>query len=243
MMRAVNTAMRLVAESFHPDGPIVEIGSYCVPGYEDLVNLRPYFPGREYVGCDVRPGPGVDRVENAEALSFQDRSFAAWLSCDMLAHTPNPGRVLKEARRVLRDDGIAALSVPFDSRLGAFPTDYWRFTASGLWVLLNEAGFAEITIFSLGPRVKPRVVIGVAAAVASEEHTRRKRQFEQRVGQEYSRNRLHAHVNTMEKAARELFGTMLGRARLGAAFFDPHQPGGYYDVSIGPEGRGRGPGA
>jgi SAM-dependent methyltransferase len=235
MMRAVNTAMRLVAESFQPDGPIVEIGSYCDPRNAELVNLRPYFAGREYVGCDVRPGPGVDRVENAEALSFADSSFGAWLSCDMLAHTPNPARVLAEARRVVREDGIAALSVPFNYRLGAFPTDYWRFTASGLWVLLDQAGFQDMTIFSLGPAAKPRVVIGVAAAVASEEHARRKRQFEQRVKQEYSRNRLHAHLDTMEKAARELFGTLLGRARLGVEFFDARQGGGYYDVSAGPE--------
>ncbi len=234
MMRAVNTAIRLVAECFKPSGPIVEVGSYYLAGHERLSNLRPYFPGREYIGCDVRPGLGVDRLENAESLSFADRSVGAVLSCDMLAHTPSPARVLAEARRVLRDDGIAAISVPFSYRLGAFPTDYWRFTASGLWVLLNEAGFQDSTIFSLGPLVKPRVVIGVAAARASAEHARRRRQFEERVSEVYSHNRLHAHLDTMEIAARDLLGTMLGRAKLGVSFFDPDLRGGYFDVKVGP---------
>src|SRR5437588_11798356 len=141
MMRAVNTAVRLMAEAFEPAGPIVEVGSYYLAGNEHVSNLRPYFPGREYIGCDVRSGPGVDRLENAEALSFADRSVGTVISCDMLAHTPQPARVIAEARRVLRDDGIAAISAPFNYRLGAFPTDYWRFSASGLWVLLTEAGF------------------------------------------------------------------------------------------------------
>ena len=234
MMRAVNMAIRLVADSFDPAGPIVEVGSYYLAGNERLSNLRPFFPGREYIGCDVRPGLGVDRLENAESLSFDDASVGAFISCDMLAHTPRPARVISEARRVLRDDGIAALTVPFSYRLGAFPTDYWRFSASGLWVLLTEAGFEDVTIFSVGPESKPRVVIGVAAPVVSGEHTRRKQLFERSVKQAYARTRLRAHLDTMEKAARDLFGTMLGRGKLGVEFFDPQRSGGYFDVTVGP---------
>jgi SAM-dependent methyltransferase len=234
MMRAVNTAVRLFAHSFKPAGPIVELGSMYPPGCERLSNLRPYFPGCEYVGCDVRPGLGVDRLENAESLRFADESLGAVLMLDMLAHTPKPARVVAEARRVLRNDGLAAVSVPFNYRLGGFPTDYWRFTASGLWVLLDDAGFEQISIFSVGPAAKPRVVFGVAAAQASEEHTSRRRSFEQRVEAAFSRNRLHAHLDTMEKALRDLLGTALGRAQLRVEFFDPHQPGGYWDVTLGP---------
>lgn len=234
MMRAVNTAIRLMAESFEPSGPIVEAGSFYLEGNERLSNLRPYFPDREYVGCDVRPGLGVDRLENAESLSFADRSVGAFISCDMLAHTPRPASVVGEARRILRDDGIAVFTVPFTYRLGAFPTDYWRFSASGLWVLLSDAGFEANTIFSLGPLAKPRVIIGVAAPVASDEHRRRERQFQQGVSEAYGRNRLHAHFDTMEKAGRDLLGTMLGRAKLGVSFFDPQQRGGYFDISVGP---------
>src|SRR5579872_4723320 len=114
MMRAVNTAVRLMAEEFDPAGPIVEVGSYYLAGSEKLSDLRPYFPGREYIGCDVRPGLGVDRLENAESLSLVDGSAGAFISCDMLAHTPRPGHVLAEARRVLRDDGIAIITAPFN---------------------------------------------------------------------------------------------------------------------------------
>jgi hypothetical protein len=36
----------------------------------------------------------------------------------------------------------------------------------------------------------------------------------------------------MKRASRELVGTLLGRANLGVAFFDPAQSGGYLDQAI-----------
>ena len=64
-MRDHNKAFcRLVAETFDCPGPVFEFGSYQVEGQEGYANLRGLFPGKEYVGCDMRPGPGVDRVED-----------------------------------------------------------------------------------------------------------------------------------------------------------------------------------
>ena len=58
-MRDHNKAFcRLVAETFDCPGPVFEFGSYQVEGQEGYANLRALFPGREYVGCDMRPGPG-----------------------------------------------------------------------------------------------------------------------------------------------------------------------------------------
>ncbi len=48
------------AAACQPPEPIVEIGSLQVPGQEGFADLRPLFPGRCYVGCDLRPGPGVE---------------------------------------------------------------------------------------------------------------------------------------------------------------------------------------
>lgn len=234
-MRAVNTAVRLFAETFDPGEPIVELGSKYLPGAEELSDLRRYFPGRAYVGCDARSGLGVDRIENAEALSFADGFAGAVVMCDMLSHTPRPGRIIAEARRILSDDGVAIVSAPFNYRLNGFPTDYWRFSASGLWVLLDEAGFEDVCVFSIGPDVKPRVVVGVAAPKPSPAHAEKRRAFEERVASTYKSGRLHAHADTAAKAARDLLGTVLGRARLGVRFFDPNDAGGYWKVTDGPE--------
>jgi hypothetical protein len=60
MRKAINMCVRLFAETFDGAPPVVEVGAYYPPGYEWLCDLRPYFVGREYVGCDIRSGPGVE---------------------------------------------------------------------------------------------------------------------------------------------------------------------------------------
>ena len=59
---------RLVAETFDGPGPVFEVGSYQVEGQEGYANLRHLFPGQDDVGCDMRPGPGMDRVEDVTSL-------------------------------------------------------------------------------------------------------------------------------------------------------------------------------
>lgn len=225
MMRAVNTSVRLFAEAFHPTGPVIELGSYYLPGWQYLSDLRPYFSGLEYIGCDIRQGLGVDRIEDAESLTFPDGHAGAVLMLDMLAHTPHPQRAVDEARRILAPDGLLAISVPFSYRISAFPDDYWRFTASGLQVLFE--GFEDTCVFSLGPRVKPRIAFGVAARAASKDFSDRKEHFQRLVEESFRRGRLRAHLNTMAGAGRDLAGTLFGRADLGVSFFDPKMGGGY----------------
>ena len=64
--------VRAVAETIEIPEPIVEIGSFQVEGLIYAVDLRPFFLGKRYIGCDVREGPGVDRIEDVRRLSFAD---------------------------------------------------------------------------------------------------------------------------------------------------------------------------
>ena len=45
-------------------GPVFEFGSYQVEGQVDYADLRGLFPARRTSSCDMRPGKGVDRVED-----------------------------------------------------------------------------------------------------------------------------------------------------------------------------------
>lgn len=227
MNRAVNTCVRLFAEAFEPSGPVLEIGSLYLPGFERVSDLRPYFAGREYVGCDIRRGLGVDRVEDVERLSFADETFGTAMLCEVVAHLPYPSRAISEVRRVLREDGIVAVSTPFDFRLNAFPSDYWRFTSAGLSILLDD--FPAQAIFSLGPRVKPAVVFAVVGKQESEAFTASAQRFEELVKRTFHRSRLHGHVQALERSSRELIGCLLGRAQLGVQFYERDQRGGYRD--------------
>ena len=63
--------LELCAETLECAEPIVEIGSFQVAGQEKIANLRPLFVGKQYIGCDMQPGPGVDRLEDIHQLSFR----------------------------------------------------------------------------------------------------------------------------------------------------------------------------
>ena len=225
MMRATNTAVRLFAEVFDPPGPVVEIGALHLPGFEAVCDVRPYFPGREFIGCDIRPGLGVDRLEDAERLNFAGGSIGTVLLFEILEHLPDPARAISEAGRVLSEDGLLALSVPFSYRLHGYPSDYWRFTASGIAVLLTD--FPDKVIFALGPRVKPSFIFAVAAKRGSGEFAERKGRFRARVEESFRRSRGEGFVSAFKERGRDFFGLLLGRADLSATFFEPGQPGGY----------------
>jgi SAM-dependent methyltransferase len=226
MMRAINTTVRLFAEVFQPAGPVVELGSYYPPGYAWLSDLRPYFPGREYVGCDLRPGDGVDRIEDAQALTFDDASVGTLLAFEILEHVPDPQRAISEAARVLRDNGLLALSTPFNYGLHAFPDDYWRFTPSGMHRLLEA--FPDKVVFALGPRTKPAFVFAVAAKTASSSFDAGKSRFEGRVHETFRRSRLKGYSSVLRRTGRDWLRCALGREAVGAAFFDPAAGGGYF---------------
>jgi len=225
MRRAINTSIRLFSEIFNPRGPVAELGSYYSPGYENICDLRRYFKGREYIGCDIRRGYGVDRIEDAQALSFCSGSIGTVLLFEILEHLPSPEKALSEAWRVLSDHGLLALSVPFNYRLHGFPTDYWRFTASGVYSLLS--GFENKVVFTLGPRLKPAFVFAVAAKTASADFVEKKAQFQSAVYKTFQQSRFRGHISVFKERARDFFGHLLGRAELSAIFFDPATGGGY----------------
>lgn len=129
---------RAVAESFDLPEPIVEIGSYQVPGQEAIANLRSLFPGKEYLGVDARPGPGVDQVADVEDLPFPDASLGTVIAMSTFEHVPRFWRGFQEVRRVLRPDGALLVACPFYFYIHGYPSDYWRFTPQALELLLED---------------------------------------------------------------------------------------------------------
>src|SRR6266540_2482439 len=85
--------------------PIVEIGAFQVPGQESIADLRPLFPGKQYIGCDMLPGRGVDRIEDIHALKFSDGEVGTFILADTLEHVADPIRAMKEIARCLKKVG------------------------------------------------------------------------------------------------------------------------------------------
>jgi SAM-dependent methyltransferase len=225
MRRSSRSRLRLFAETFEPVGRIIEVGSFHPPGSAWLCDLRPLFPGSEYIGCDIRPGTGVDRIEDAENLTFGDSTADVVILSDILEHLRDPDRAVSEAHRILVDHGLLVVSVPFEYRLHGFPTDYWRFTGSGVDQMLG--GFGDSIVFSLGPRLKPAFVFAVAIKRGSPDFTARKAAFRPAVVAWSKATRRRGFVSVLKERARNFLGLLLGRAELGVFFFDATQPGGY----------------
>jgi SAM-dependent methyltransferase len=126
------TFCRLVAETFDCPGPVFEFGSYQVEGQVDYADLRGLFPGQEYVGCDMRPGPGVDRVEDVSAMSLPDASAGTVLCIETFEHVFEVRRAFDEVFRVLKPGGLFVITSPLNFRIHGYPDDYWRMTPNCL---------------------------------------------------------------------------------------------------------------
>jgi len=132
-MRDHNKAFcRLVAETFDCPGPVFEFGSFQVEGQVEYADLRSLFPGREYVGCDMRPGPGVDQVEDVSAMTLGDEVAGTVLCIETFEHVFEVRRAFDEVFRILKPGGLFVITSPLNFRIHGYPDDYWRMTPNCL---------------------------------------------------------------------------------------------------------------
>jgi SAM-dependent methyltransferase len=138
-MRDHNKAFcRLVAETFDCPAPVFEFGSYQVEGQEGYANLRGMFTGKTFVGCDMRPGPGVDRIEDVSAISLPSNSAGTVLCIETFEHVFEVRRAFDEVFRILRPGGLFLITTPLNFRIHAYPDDYWRMTPSCLKRMMSS---------------------------------------------------------------------------------------------------------
>lgn len=147
------------AAAFDLPGPVYEFGSYLVEGQDGLGDLRPLFPGRQYVGCDMRPGPGVDDVQDLAQLALADETAGTVLCVDTLEHVFEARRAVEEMIRVLAPGGVLLISAPMDFRIHNYPSDYWRLTPACIARLL--APLESAIVGWQGLDSFPHTVLGV----------------------------------------------------------------------------------
>jgi len=138
MRENVRNFVKIIAKELDIKEPIIEIGSFQVPGQEELANLRSIFPTKKFIGCDMRNGKGVDKIENVECLSLSDESVGTVLILDTLEHVENCFKTLDEIYRVLNKEGIVIMSSVMDFPIHDYPSDYWRFTPEAFNLLLSK---------------------------------------------------------------------------------------------------------
>lgn len=87
-----------------------------------------------------------------DALPFRDAIADCVIVSGFLHIVPDPQKVLREVRHVLKPRGRLLLTVSLVFPYTPEPTDYWRFTEEGVLWLLHNTGFAEIDIMPVGNR-------------------------------------------------------------------------------------------
>jgi SAM-dependent methyltransferase len=154
------TFCRLAAETFDCPGPVFEFGSYQVEGQVDYADLRTFFPGKPYVGCDMRPGPGVDRVEDVSAIRLGDATAGTVLCIETFEHVFEVRRAFDEVFRILQPGGLFVITSPLNFRIHGYPDDYWRMTPNCLRRMLGPYA-ARLTGYQ-GYHKFPHSVMGLA---------------------------------------------------------------------------------
>lgn len=162
MRSFVRQFVELAADRLALRGPIYEFGAYQVAGQEAISDLRGLFPGQGYVGCDMRPGPGVDRIEDLGDLTLPTGCAQTVLCLDTLEHVFDLSRAWSELLRVLAPGGALLVSVPFEFHIHAHPDDYWRITPSALARLLQPLALSVVGW--QGPEKTPHTVYALGFA-------------------------------------------------------------------------------
>ena len=120
-------------------GKCLDVGSFNVNGC-----VREFFP-EYYIGLDMRPGPNVDIVAQANALPFLNGIFDVVTCLEMLEHDRDMFGSIREMKRVLKPGGALVLTVPgIGFPKHDYPSDYWRITGDGLRVLFDGMERVEI---------------------------------------------------------------------------------------------------
>ncbi len=159
MRKSVKDFVEICAETLPVAEPVYEFGSLQVKGQEGFADLRPLFKGKEYVGCDMRPGRGVDRILDLHAIELPDESAGTVLLLDTLEHVEFPRKALAEIHRILKPGGILVMSSTMRFPIHDHPHDYWRFTPEAFRSLLKP--FATVIVESGGRESFPPLVVGI----------------------------------------------------------------------------------
>jgi len=114
---------------------------------------RPLFEaaGYDYLACDI-DAPAPLRIVPGQPLALAAGSAALVLSFQVLEHVWDLDAYLGEAHRLLADDGRLVLSTHGTWLYHPHPTDFRRWTRTGLQAELQSRGFVcERTVGLVGP--------------------------------------------------------------------------------------------
>lgn len=101
----------------------------------------------QWTGMDMQPGLNVDAVADLHDLPVEwGGRFSGVLCSEVLEHVARPWVALPNLRRVMRSGAWLVVTTLFAFPEHGFPDDYYRYSRSGLGLLLEDAGFVDVRV-------------------------------------------------------------------------------------------------
>ncbi len=159
MRKSLWKYINIVLDTLPITEPIYEFGSYQVEGIAQETDLRPLFANKVFIGCDMRAGPGVDKVLNLHNIDLPDSTAGTVFLMDTLEHVEYPHQAVSEIYRILKPGGLLVMSSVLDYFIHETPNDYWRYTPDAFRSLLKP--FQQAHVGWYGPDYFPQTVVGI----------------------------------------------------------------------------------
>jgi SAM-dependent methyltransferase len=80
------------------------------------------------------------------------RNYDLIIAEQVFEHVADPMSAAKNIRQMLRKNGTFLISTPFLIKYHPAPLDLWRWTAAGMKIFLEQAGFVDVETYSWGNR-------------------------------------------------------------------------------------------
>jgi len=146
----MNEAMKQWREEV--TGLVLDCACGSNPSYRRILGLTRNEQVR-LIGIDYNPDLSPTIVADlTRSIPVKDSVADVIIVSGFLMLIPNPQEFLKETRRVLKPNGRLLLTAVLIAPYSPDPTDYMRFTAEGLCLLLCNAGFTDYEILPVGNR-------------------------------------------------------------------------------------------
>jgi hypothetical protein len=99
----------------------------------------------QWTGIDMQDGYGVDMIADIHDLPSEWAGrFSGVLCSEVLEHVARPWVALPKLAAVIRPSGWIVVTTLTAFPIHGFPDDFYRYTRSGLELLLKDAGFVDV---------------------------------------------------------------------------------------------------
>lgn len=123
---------------------ILDLGA----GQDSFIDL---YHNKDAYFCDFEPYNSVDfTIDIEKEIPIVEKSFDVIVLSNVLEHSYKANFLIKECKRLIKNDGKILITVPFNIMLHQEPYDYFRYTEYALKRIFIENSINDYKIFSVG---------------------------------------------------------------------------------------------